>query len=473
MTPRAPSRHLRQPGRQPSEAAQAGQEHEDSEGRRRRRGLRAPRRSSRRALCDADPAPQPDRAVHHHLRLERRPADDLRAEPVRVRAARTALAEQLGIEPERRPRGLALRRRRLRLARARSRRARRSIAIAAAQARPAGQAGGHPRPGLHHRHLPRRDAPPRAARRDARRQADGAHPRGLGGHLAARRTTTVAGTETTARHVRLPRTSRRKVHDRPRRPQHARLHARAARDALHVRAGKRDGRAGRTRWTWTRSSCAASTTRRREPIKGLPYLQPLADAVLRPGRGRVRLGEPQSRAGLDARRRLAGRLGLRHRLLPDQYRRRRPRGCALTPDGKAQVADWRRTRSAPAPTPSWRMTRGRAARRAARGGHGRDGRQRPAARAGGRRLEPRPPASCTVVAKACDDARIACGRGRATARSRRRSGHAALATASATAGQRAAAKRGARMRPEVYAENMPEGLPPERAGRSSTRASAA
>ena len=38
---------------------------------------------------------------------------------------------------------------------------------------------------------------------------------------------------------------------------------------------------------------------------------------------------PQPR--LDARRRLAGRLGLRHRRLSDPARRRRPRACTLTP----------------------------------------------------------------------------------------------------------------------------------------------
>ena len=42
-----------------------------------------------------------------------------------------------------------------------------------------------PRAGLHHRHLPRRNPPPPAPGRLARRQAHGADPRGLGGHLAA------------------------------------------------------------------------------------------------------------------------------------------------------------------------------------------------------------------------------------------------------------------------------------------------
>ena len=48
--------------------------------------------AARGRLRDADPAPQPDRAVHHHLRLERRPADRLRAEPVRLRPASNGIA---------------------------------------------------------------------------------------------------------------------------------------------------------------------------------------------------------------------------------------------------------------------------------------------------------------------------------------------------------------------------------------------
>ena len=56
-----------------------------SAGRRRRQRLRRRAGQDRCQLRDADAASQSDRAVHHHLRLAGRQADDLRAEPVRVR----------------------------------------------------------------------------------------------------------------------------------------------------------------------------------------------------------------------------------------------------------------------------------------------------------------------------------------------------------------------------------------------------
>ena len=77
-------------------------------------------------------------------------------------ASSTALAEQLGIDPDDDPCRLALYRRRLRLARVADP-AHGADRGGRAAARPAGQAGRDPRAGLHDRHLPRRDAAPPAS----------------------------------------------------------------------------------------------------------------------------------------------------------------------------------------------------------------------------------------------------------------------------------------------------------------------
>ena len=71
------------------------------------------------------------------------------------------------------------------------------------------------------------------------------------------------------------------------------------------------------------------------PDRRQAVFEPLADDVLRPGGRGVRLDEAQRRARLDARRRMAGRLGLRHRGLSDPYRRRR----------RARAADAERRRA--------------------------------------------------------------------------------------------------------------------------------
>ena len=52
---------------------------------------------------------------------------------------------------------------------------------------------------------------------------------------------------------------------------------------------------------------------------------------------RVRLEQARPQARLDARRRLADRLGLRQRGLSDPCRRRRPRACGCSPNGEARV----------------------------------------------------------------------------------------------------------------------------------------
>ena len=275
------------------------------------------------ALRDADPAPQPDRAVHHHLRLGRRQADGLGS---RARTSTASSTASPSSSASTRPtsasispfvggafgsRGSLTQRTAL-------------VALAAQRLGRPVQAGGHARPGLHHRHLPRRDAPPRPARRRPRRQAAGADPRGLGGHLAGPTTTRSPAPTPSTRLYACPNVAS-KVSHRPRRPQHAGLHALAARDALSVRAGDRRWTSWPSRSTWTRSSCAGVNDTEHEPIKGLPYTIARADAVLRRGGQGVRLGAARPAAGLDARRRLAGRLGLRHHHLPDPDGRRRPR----------------------------------------------------------------------------------------------------------------------------------------------------
>ena len=68
-------------------------------GRRRRSRLRRRRGQARGRIRHAGPASQCDRAVHHHLRLARRRADDLRAEPVHVRAQEQRRADSSASMP--------------------------------------------------------------------------------------------------------------------------------------------------------------------------------------------------------------------------------------------------------------------------------------------------------------------------------------------------------------------------------------
>ena len=117
------------------------------------------------------------------------------------------------------------------------------IASIAPRAESAGQAGRNPRSGLYHRDLSCRDPARDPDRRQPRRQADRAAPRGLGNLVARRRLRRRRHQDHDAA-LCLPE-CRQPGLDRARRPQHARLHALAARSALYVRAGKRDGRSWR------------------------------------------------------------------------------------------------------------------------------------------------------------------------------------------------------------------------------------
>ena len=200
---------------------------------------------------------------------------------------RAAVAKQLGMDLGLGPHRFALCRRRLRLEGRAGRahrldRARRQAAGAAGEARPDTRAG------LHHRHLSRRNPTSPAARRDARRQAHRAHSRGLGGHLAAVEIQRLRRRYDRA-HVRLPK-HRDLGQRRPRRPQHAGLHARAARHALHVRARKRHGRA-RLRARHGPGRAAADQRHANRSGRRQAVLQPLADEMFRPGRGE-RFGWP-------------------------------------------------------------------------------------------------------------------------------------------------------------------------------------
>ena len=112
--------------------------------------------------------------------------------------------------------------------------------------------------------------------------------------------------------------------------------------------------------------------------------------------------EPQPQARLDARRRLADRLGLRHRLLSHQHR---PGRRAAVPDAGRQGhrRPGRRTRSAPAPTPPWPSPSPQ------RAGPAGGGRHRDAWATATCRRSPSPAAPTTpprtthVAAKACEE----------------------------------------------------------------------
>src|SRR6202012_2370892 len=104
--------------------------------------------------------------------------------------------------------------------------------------------------------------------------------------------------------------------DRARRPQYPRLHAFAARGALYVRAGKRDGRTCRA--AEDRPDRVTPDQRRHEGAdrRQALYLA-LADGLLRRRCPSVWMGEAQSGAEIDDGGRLADRLRLRHHLLSD------------------------------------------------------------------------------------------------------------------------------------------------------------
>ena len=131
----------------------------------------------------------------------------------------------------------------------------------------------------------------------------------------------------------------------------------------------------------------------KDPIKGLPFTSRVADAMLRRGRRGVRLEAAQSRAG---RRCVDGDWlvgwGCATAVYPDPYC---GRGRARPPDphGEARVQSAAHDIGTGAYTVVGPDRRARTLGVPLGSGAGRAGRQRPAAGAGRRRLQHRPPAS--------------------------------------------------------------------------------
>ena len=380
----AARRHLRQPRRRPRKTA--SQRRARGLPRRRRRRAPSPRRRSRST-------PNTARPTQHHNPIELftttcvwngeqltiwEPSQfvyGLRGD--RRQAARHRAGQ--------RPRGLEIRRRRLRLEGRRhlAHRLDRHRRAAAAAGRsswspPATRASPSPptapRPGTTSSSAPTPDGKLRRV-----------PPRGLGGHLAAEQLQRVRHRDDGA-DVRLPEHPDPGEH-RPRRPQHARLHARAAGHALHVPAGMRDGRAGRTSSASTRSSCAGATSRQRDPVTGQPFSSRQLMTCFDQGAERFGWSQRNPQPGSHA----ATATGWSARAAPAPPTRPTSRPAAarvtLRPNGHARV------RIAGARHRHRRLHRGghhrrRPARPAGRAGHGRDGRHRPAAGAAGRRVEP-------------------------------------------------------------------------------------
>ena len=290
----------------------------------------------------------PDRAVHHHLRVGWAEADRLGVQPERLR-----LQERLGAaarrERRRHPRRFALHRRRLRFARLADP-AHRDHRVRGQAYGPSGDGGGEPGRRLHHRHLPRRHPPPHSPRRQSRRQAAGPDPRGLGVHLPARR---LQGGRDRRLHPHLCLPQRRfEGLDRARRSQHAGLHAGPGRDAVPLRPGIGDGRTG---------PCAEDGPGRAAPGQRHPGRADQGPALYQPPPGGmpgrrlpgVRLVEAQPRARLHARRRLAGRL--RHGEFALSHRGGAGGGAGdPVAHGSGQRCSRRPTRSATASTRCWR-----------------------------------------------------------------------------------------------------------------------
>ena len=145
-------------------ARDAEQEARGPEGRRLRGGLRGRAGQGRRRLFDADAAPQPDRAVHHAVLLERRRSSRSTSRARTSTASRTASRRSSASMPSQ-----------IRVvspfiggafgSKGGADAAHRHRRDRGPQARPAGQARADARAGLHHRDLPGRDAAQDQARR--------------------------------------------------------------------------------------------------------------------------------------------------------------------------------------------------------------------------------------------------------------------------------------------------------------------
>ena len=193
---------------------------------------------------------------------------------------------------------------------------------------------------------------------------------------------------------------------------------RATRPALRLRRGAHQGQRSCTPTATRRASCARrpwcpTSTRskarwtssrvklRMDPVElrrvndthdgpghRQAVFEPLADAMLRRAGRRLRLAAARPAARRDARRRLADRLGLRDRGLSDPCRRPRRRACASCPHGERAGADRRargRHRRLYRRSARWPRRNGSASRSAAIDRRAR--RFRSAAGAGRRRLQ--------------------------------------------------------------------------------------
>ena len=219
------------------------------------------------------------------------------------------------------------------------------IAIAARRAAPAGQAGRHPRPGLHHRHLPRRNPPARATRRRPRRAAPGRDPRGR--EVTSRPSPyNVSGSRRRASSTPGPMSPPGSKSSTP---------TATPRASCARRPRRRTCSPSNSAWTsWPMRSAMDPVDLRQgqrrpdRPGQGPALHQPVPDGpVLRPGRRALRLGEAQSHARFDARRRLADRLGLRGGGLSGQHRPGRGRSASV-PTARPR-SSWPPSTSAPAP----------------------------------------------------------------------------------------------------------------------------
>ena len=347
-----------------------------------RRRLRRPTSCIDAEYATPAAAPQSDRAVHHHLRLERRPADHLRAEPVRLWA-------------EERRRRAARHRRRTRSAW--------SAPMSAAPSAPRAADAAHRRSS---RSPPERlnrpvklVATPRQGFTIATYRAETRHHIRLGAGATAsssasatragrsrrgptltwspasktaRGSTPSARCETNVTIVHADRNTPGFMRSPPVVPYIFALES--AMDELAVKLDMDPVELRRVNDTMT------------DPI-GQALFEPLADACYDEAAEAFGWTQRDAEPRLDARRRLAGRLGLRHALSIRPISAPRPRACGCTPDGQARV------QIAGARDRHRRLHRDRRRLAAERlgiplsHGHGRARRQRSAAGAGRRRLE--------------------------------------------------------------------------------------
>ena len=207
-----------------------------------------------------------------------------------------AVAKQLGIEPRTGAHDLALCRRRLRLARARRRARTAWIAARRQAARPPGQARrrrarkASPSPPI----APRR-ATACGSARTTRRQAHRARSTKAGKSPRGRRNT-ASPASMRPRACTPARTSRREVTCRPRRPQHAGLHARAARHAVHVRARKRAWTNSPTRSNMDPVELRRVNDTQTDPVDGKPFSSRSLMKCFDAGGRAVRLGAAATRS---------------------------------------------------------------------------------------------------------------------------------------------------------------------------------